>query len=72
MKYSYKTQEGVVSIIQQGSVFHAVLCGEDLGEFGTAQLAVDDISAGHVDLPPRGVNLATLGIPCNISEWMRS
>ena len=72
MKYSFRTRDGVVAIIPQGNAFHVVFCGEDLGEFGTAQLAVDEVSGGHVDLPPRGVNLATLGIPCDLSEWMRS
>jgi hypothetical protein len=70
MKYTYRTRDGVVAIIPQGSAFHVVFCGEDLGEFATAQLAADDVSAGHVDLRPRGVDLAALGIPCNISEWM--
>ena len=72
MKYTYRTRDGVIAIIPQGSAFHVVFCGEDLGEFGTAQLAADDVSAGHVDLRPRGVDLAALGIPCNISEWMQS
>ena len=66
MKYTYRTGDGVGAIIRQGSGFHVVFCGEDLGEFGTAQLAADDVSAGYVDLPPRGVDLAKLGIPANI------
>jgi hypothetical protein len=69
MKYSYKTQEGVISIIPQGRAFHVVLCGEDLGEFGTAQLAADDVSGGHIDTPPRGVDFTKLGIPGDLSEW---
>jgi hypothetical protein len=70
--YYWKTRIGVFYIAQSADGrFHPVFDGEDLGSYATIQLALGDLTGGHVSPFPRGVDTSTLGISDELSEWVR-
>tara|TARA_R110002020_G_scaffold53905_9_gene150523 strand:+ start:1767 stop:2012 length:246 start_codon:yes stop_codon:yes gene_type:complete len=59
--------------IRQEHVFDGVFwfaygCGERLGRYATAQVAVDEVSSGGCDWPGV-VNPGDLGISDDLSDW---
>lgn len=69
--YAYRTSAGTVHIAEKNGRFHALLNGESLGSYSTVQKAVDDLAGGHTFSTPSGVDMASLGIPRDLSRWQR-
>jgi hypothetical protein len=51
--------------------WNAKLTGEFLGNYATAEHALDDLLGGHVFSHSSGVDTSTLGFPDELSEWQR-
>ncbi|MCP3653342.1 MAG: hypothetical protein GY734_08325 [Herbaspirillum sp.] len=71
--YSHRTHKGTASIAfnPNNRRFHVFFNGEDLGSYDTAQQAADDIAGGHTYSHSSGVDTGLLGIPEDVSEWVR-
>lgn len=67
--HSYRTSEGIVSIVTDGQRFFPVFEGELFGVYDTREEAIAALRAGTTDPFPRGIDTTKLGIPADISEW---
>lgn len=70
--YAHKTRLGMFYIGQSpGGRFHPIFDDENLGSYFSPQQAVDDLAGGHTFSPFGGFDTSTLGIPDDVSEWIR-
>lgn len=70
--YQYSTRYGIISLVPTRDGRYIVMFqGENLGSYHSPDAAADDVSGGHTSLPSSGVDLGSLNIPCDISEWLR-
>jgi len=69
MNFHYKTPMGVVSLVQRLGRWHVMFENADLGSYISAHQAADDVGGGHTFTPPSGIDLGSLGIPRDLSEW---
>jgi hypothetical protein len=70
--YAHKTRVGMFFIGQSpDGRFHPIFDDESLGSYVSPQQAVDDLSGGHTFSPSGGFDTSTLGIPEDVSEWVR-
>lgn len=65
----FRTKAGIVSIQPEGKRWCIFFKEENLGSYHSPEAAADDVSGGHTFLPSSGVDLGTLDIPCDITEW---
>jgi hypothetical protein len=71
--YSWKTRVGNFYIaLSQDGRFHPVFDDESLGSYATAQQAAEDLAGGHTFSPSNGVDTSMLGIPEDVTDWVRS
>lgn len=71
-RYAFNTQKGLFVIFQNQHGWNIWFDGDVIdGPFQTAQAAAEDLSNGHCGWPSFG-DPSTLGIPEDISEWMRA
>jgi len=69
--FVHKTTVGAFYIAEQDGRFHPLFRDENLGSYATSQLAVDNLTAGHVLTSFGGLDTATLAIPNRVQEWAR-
>lgn len=71
MHWQFKTKAGPVSIVVLQGRYHVIFEEQSLGSYETPQQAADDASGGCTFMPSSGVDLGTLGIPDDLSEWAK-
>ena len=49
--------------------WHITWNGEDLGNYRTAQQALDDLTGGHTWSASNGLDTAALGLATDIADW---
>lgn len=69
--YVHKTAVGAFYIAEQDGRFHPVFRNESLGSYATSQLAVDNLTSGHILHSFDDLNTATLEIPPTLRQWAR-
>jgi hypothetical protein len=66
--YTFQTSKGKFAIVPSDGGWRAWFEDEDLGWYGTPQLALGDLTGGHTFAASCG-DTAVLGIPDDIREW---
>jgi hypothetical protein len=66
--YTFQTAKGRFAIVRRGDRWRALFEDEDLGGYGTPQLAAGDVAGGHTFAASCG-DTALLGIPDDIRDW---
>lgn len=71
---TYRTRIGTAKIIFDPGIqrYIAAIGDEALGNYPTAQGAVDDLAGGHTFSHSSGVDTATLGLPDDVLDWERA
>lgn len=70
LEYRYRTRAGVVRIVQrEPDNWRAMLDDDDLGGYGTPELALSDLTGGHTHLPSSRVDTSTLDLPDSLVDW---
>ena len=68
--YLFHTRKGKIGIVPCGDRWHVIYNNQDLGSYPSAHSAVSGAAGGHgLSSPSNGVDLATLGIPVDLSRW---
>lgn len=72
--YTYSTEKGLARIAYHAETkrFHAIFNDEDLGNYVSAPHAIDDLAGGYTFKPSSGIDISTLGIPCDTAAWTRA
>jgi hypothetical protein len=65
------TRIGPFYIAESGGRFHAVYEDESLGSYARPEQAAEDVAGGHTFSISSGIDIATLGMPEELSEWER-
>ncbi len=65
----FQTKAGMVSIRPDGKRWCVFFEEENLGSYHSPKVAADDVSGGHTFSPSGGIDLGSLGIPCDVDEW---
>ncbi|HMJ88535.1 MAG TPA: hypothetical protein VK530_01900 [Candidatus Acidoferrum sp.] len=69
--YVHKTAVGAFYIAEEDGRFHPLFREESLGSYATSQQAVDNLIAGRVLNPVKGVDTTSLSIPTLVQAWAR-
>lgn len=69
--YFFRTKVGVFSIVWYIDRWHVMFQDESLGGYPTPMSAADDLAGGHCFSTTGNIDTSRLGIPSDISEWMR-
>lgn len=67
--WQHKTRWGVVAIVHDQGHFDVIFDGEGLGNYHSAESALDDLVGGHTFWPSCGKDPSEMGIPDDLSEW---
>lgn len=67
--WRYPTRLGEARILQNRGRWHAIIAGENLGNYFTPEQALDDLAGGHTFSHSSGVDTSTLGLPDELSAW---
>ena len=72
--FTYPTRQGVASIRfnPEDGTHYAFLGEENLGPYGSPQLAAGDLAGGHTWPHPACPDTSVLGIPDDLAEWTRT
>ena len=69
LSYSYPSQIGTVQIKKVNAYWRVLVGEEDLGAYGSPEMALDDIIGGHTFSHSSGIDTSTLDLPTDLSEW---
>lgn len=69
MRWKFMTEAGPIYIVPKNGRFVLFFEGVDLDGFATPNQAAEDASGGHTFTPPSGIDLGSLGIPEDLSDW---
>jgi len=72
--YHYQTRKGLASIRYNAETrrYIAFFTDEPLGSYHSAEQAADDLAGGHTHSHSSGVDTESLGIPGDLSDWIRT
>lgn len=71
MRWRYRTRRGTVSILPVQGRWGLFYDDENLGSYHSPEAAADDAARGHTFTPSNGVDLGSIGIPYDLSDWDR-
>ena len=69
--YIYETPAGAFYIAEQDGRFHPVFQEQSLGNYSTAQEAVENLAGGHTFSLPGGIDPSDLGVPEELGDWVK-
>ena len=69
--YIYETSAGAFYIGEENGQFHPVFQEQSLGNYSTAQEAVENLAGGHTFSLPGGIDPSDLGVPEELGDWVK-
>jgi hypothetical protein len=70
-RFAYETAIGTFYIVEHEKVFYPMFGSKTLGGYVTAQHAVDDLARGRAFKVPGVEDIAALGIPSDLGQWLK-
>jgi hypothetical protein len=67
--FVWNTRVGPFYIAEMNGRYHPVYDDERLGSYARPEQAAEDLAGGHTDSIRGGVDIASLGIPAELSKW---
>lgn len=68
-KYTHGTGKRRIVIAPFRDKWVIIMENDNLGEYSTPQMALDDLVGGQTTFPPSGIDPSTLGLPEDIEDW---